>query len=416
MRILACTFTCSPPGTSGFRGGEDVLGWNLLKQISRFHEVWTLTHGADRASIELALNNHAIPNLHVCYVKLPRWLHPLLRVQGGHQFYYHLWQIKAYFAARRLTRDLHFDLFHHITYANDWLASFIGALLPLPYVRGPGGGAHRTPRGFEGEYSLKGRLWEKVRALGQWVFRHDPFFIRGQNRARAILLCNHEAMAKLPGKWASKAHLFPVSGVSGEDLAMAAAPKSAGRFRVLSAGTLIRVKGFGLAIKAFKGFAAVHPEASLSIIGSGPEAPRLRALVRSSQLQGRVQLCGAKPRDELLSEMAASDVFLFPSLRDGGGTVVVEAMATGTPVICLDAGGPGTYVTGECGIKVVPHSPQQAIHDLAGALELLYQDEDLKRRLGQAAHQRAKAVYHWDRLGERLMDIYEHSLTTGGRD
>ena len=187
LRVLGCTFTCCPPGTPGFRGGEDVLGWNLLKQIARYHQVWTLTHGADRDSIEPVLGDGSIPNLNVCYVEMPRWLRPLLRFQGGHQLYYHLWQIKAYLAAKRLCKEVQFDLFHHITYANDWLASFIGALLPLPYIRGPGGGAHRTPRGFEKEYSLQGRLWEKIRAVGQWLFRHDPFFIRGQNRAAGVI-------------------------------------------------------------------------------------------------------------------------------------------------------------------------------------------------------------------------------------
>ena len=56
-RILACAFTCFPPGEAGFRGGEDVLGWNLVKQISRFHEIWVLTHAGDRSGIELALKD-----------------------------------------------------------------------------------------------------------------------------------------------------------------------------------------------------------------------------------------------------------------------------------------------------------------------------------------------------------------------
>jgi len=147
QRILACTFTCCPPGTPGFTGGEDVLGWNLLQQIARFHEVWALTHVEDRSSIEQAIAERPVNGLHFHYVGLPSWLRPLLQFQGGHQFYYYLWQIKAYFSARRLHRKLGFDLFHHITYANDWMTSFIGALLPVPYVRGPGGGRSPDTKG-----------------------------------------------------------------------------------------------------------------------------------------------------------------------------------------------------------------------------------------------------------------------------
>ena len=291
LRVLACAFTCCPPGTPGFRGGEDVLGWNLLGQIARFSQVWALTRGEDRAGIEQALEQEPVSNLNFRYVDLPRSLRPLLKIQGGHQLYYYLWQLKAYFVARRLHKDTRFDLFHHITYANDWMASFIGALLPIPYVRGPGGGAHRTPKGFEREYSLGGRLWEKVRSLGQWLFRHDPAFVKGQSRARAILVCNQEALSGMPIRWAHKAQLFPVNGVSSGDLVLGGEARAPdGQFRVLSAGSLIRIKGFSLALRAFKEFSEKYPSSEFKIIGSGPEESRLKAIVKRGQLHPKVQL------------------------------------------------------------------------------------------------------------------------------
>ena len=391
------------------------MGWNLLKQVARFHEVWALTHAEDPTAIERALEREPVPNLRLQFVNLPRAFHPLLRFQGGHQLYYYLWQIKAYAVAKKLHRKLRFDLFHHITYANDWMVSFIGAFLPIPYVRGPGGGAHRTPKGFQGEYSLGGRLWEIVRALGQWLFRHDPFFIKGQSRAQAILVCSPESVSKMPHKWADKVQMFPVNGISSNDLATGGQkPASDGQFRVLSAGTLIRVKGFSLGIKAFKEFVVRNPRSEFRIIGSGPEESRLRTLIDGSHLHSKVELVPAIPRDELLAKMAACDVFLFPSLRDGGGAVVIEAMSAGKPVVCLDSGGPGMHVTKECGIKIAAHSPEDAAHQLAEALERLHQDETLRFQLGKAAKERAEKIYLWDRLGERLMEVYRHALTTGG--
>lgn len=407
LRVLACAFTCCPPATPGFTGGEDVLGWNLVQQIARFHEVWVLTHAEDRQSIEQTLADKPVEYLHFHYVELPRWLKPLLKFQGGHQVYYYLWQINAYLEARRLHRKLGFELFHHITYANDWMASFIGALLTIPYVRGPGGGAHRTPTSLQKEYTFGGRVWEKVRSIGQWLFRHDPVFLIGQNRASAILLCNRDSVVSLPKRWAHKVNLFPVSGVSTHDLSFSAeATPGQSQFHVLSAGSLIRVKGFALAIRAFSEFSCSHPESHMSIVGSGPEDPRLRNLVRQTGVAGKVELAGAKPRDQLLHEMASCDVFLFPSLRDGGGTVVIEAMAAGKPVVCLDIGGPGMHISDQCGIKITPSSPEATVHELAQALERLYLDRELRLRLGKAGRKRAKDMYHWDKLGERLMEIY----------
>jgi len=410
MRVLVCAYAClRDPDRRFGTGGEAVLGWNIVKQLARFYRVFVLASSEVRETVEEVLKKNPIPNLKFYYINLPRWLHPLSQFSGGVQLYAYLWQLKAYFVARNLHQQFHFDVFHHVTYANDWMASFIGALLPVPYIRGPGGGAHRTPKGFLREYSFLGRLWERLRALGQWLFRHDPFFVLGQRRSRAILVCNREALEAIPKRWRHKAHLFPVNGISARDLTLLTSVRTPGdRFRVLSAGKLIRFKGFTLAIKAFKIFVESHPEAELEIIGDGPDRPYLEALVR--QFQAQVLLPNWMPREELLTKMGLCDVFLFPSLRDGGGAVVVEAMAAGKPVICLDVGGPGLHITEQCGIKVAPHSPEQAVKNMARALGCLCQDRELCLRMGRAARERAEQVYHWDRLGQRLLEIYQEAL------
>ena len=416
-RVLTCAFVCCPPGKPGFTGGESLLGWNLLNQIARFHQVWAITNGADRPSLEQALAENPVQNLQFAYVTLPAWLRVLLRFQGGHQFYYYLWQVRAYFTARRLHQRLKFDLFHHITYANDWMASLIGAMLAIPYVRGPGGGAHATPQGLIQEYSVGGQLWERVRAMGQQLLRLDPFFLKGQGRASALLLCNQESISNVPSRWSHKVHPFPVNGISRHSLPPLTFPSGNGRpFRVLSAGSLIKVKGFALAIKAFKGFADQYPESEMLIIGKGPELPRLRDLVGQLQLNDKVKFTDWVPQEELLSHMSTCDVFLFPSLRDGGGSVVVEAMGVGRPVLCLDIGGPGVHVTPECGIKISPGGVSQTVNELTKALKRLYEDPDLRQKLGRAARDRAEQLYDWDGLGRRLMDIYSTCLSQNHAD
>ena len=412
LRVLVCAYACSPGGSAeAFGGGELVLGWNLVKQLGRFHQVVVLTSTQNRANIEFALPREPLPTVQFHYFDLPSWMAFLRGIQGGIQVYAYLWQLKAYFVARRLHREFQFDVFHHITYANDWMASFIGALLPVPYIRGPGGGAHRTPRELLEEYPIGGRLWERLRAAGQWIFRHDPFFVAGQRRARALLVCNREALEAIPQKWRAKASLFPVNGVSADDLNLPMSDEvCSNSFRVLSAGKLLRIKGYALALRAFKQLAVRYPNAEFVIIGSGPELTRLSSLVDELGLQRQVRFEDWMARQKLLSQMYASDVFLFPSLRDGGGAVVVEAMAAGKPIVCLDLAGPGLHVTPECGIKITPRSPEHTVREMAAALERLYQDKELRVRMGRAARKRAEECYHWDRLGERLREIYREAF------
>ena len=116
--------------------------------------------------------------------------------------------------------------------------------------------------------------------------------------------------------------------------------------RLLTAGRLVPLKGFGLAVKAFGVFLdrlkreGQGSQAELRIIGDGPERSRLQELIKELQLEEQVHLVNWMPREELLGEMAQCDVSVFPSLRDGGGLVVVESMAAGKPVVCLDEEAP----------------------------------------------------------------------------
>jgi len=405
-RVLVCAYACL--GESGVKvgGGEAVLGWNIVKQLARFHKVFVLTHSQNCLIIEKILKREPLDNVKFYYLDLPGWLRFLQKFQGGIQLYAYLWQIKAYFLARKLHQRFHFDVFHHVTYANDWMASFIGALLPIPYIRGPGGGAHRIPKGFFQGFSFREYLWDLFRAVAQWFSRHDPFFILGQWRARAILVCSRESLKVVPKRWRQKTYLFSVNGVTKRDLTLLAPRRKTpgNKFHVFSVGKLIRIKGFNLAIKAFKIFADKVPEAELTIIGDGPELSRLKNLVYQLGLEGKVHFLGWMPREELLLKMPTFDLFLFPGL---GGTIVMEAMAAGKPVICLDIASPGTHVTNNCGIKIRPSSPDQAIKEMAEALDRLYRDKELRLRLGKAARERVEREYLWDRLGEELFKIYQ---------
>ena len=409
MKVLVCAYSCLKDPDKRFEdGGESFLGWNIILQLSRFNQVWILTHSQNQAAIEERTSKSPISNAKFCYINLSS-LDFLRNIHGGVQIYTYLWQIKAYFVAKKLNKKIHFDVFHHATYANDWMASYIGALLPVYYIRGPGGGAHRVPKNFVKKYSFRDRLAEKTRSIGQWIFRHDPFFILGQNKAKAILVCNKESFNAMPVKWQKKAYFFPVNGISSNDfLFLKSIEKSqSDDFLILSAGKLIKIKGFDLAIKAFKIFSEKISNAKLIIVGEGPESENLKKLTREINLSGKVVFEGWLTREKLFQKMIDCDIFLFPSLRDGGGNVVVEAMAAGRPVVCFNEAGPGFHIDEKCGIKIKAENPKQAIKDISDALEKLYFNKELREKLGVGAEKKAKREYDWDKLGDKLSEIYK---------
>jgi glycosyltransferase involved in cell wall biosynthesis len=411
-KVLVSAYACNPSGSLHLHPGEDLTGWRFVEQISRSHDVWVITHEYNREGIRAAGAGGDGDKVRFHFLTLPRPLAALYGVEFGQRIYYYLWQIAAWRAARRLHRRIGFDLAHHVTFGNDWIASYIGAFLPVPFVHGPVGGGQRTPRPLLREYTFGGRLSEWGRNAAQWFGRLDPVRRRALRNAGAILVCNRETLARIPRTSRGKAVLFPVNGIAPEDLVPRFAEgRNDGTFRVFMAGRFHRLKGFAIALRAFAAFARERPGAEMTVVGNGPEDGHLRRIIEDSGVLDRVHMKSWMSRPDLLSAMASSDVFLFPSFRDGGGAVVVEAMASSKPVVCLDSGGPGIHVQPGWGFRIPPGRPDVVVEGLARALNVLDKDRELLRAMGRAARERADEYYLWDRHGDRLLEIYGKILT-----
>src|SRR5207302_2919126 len=128
VNVLISAYACRPD-----RGSEPGVGWNVVRQIARAHDVWVLTRAANRSSIESFLAREPLPRARFVYLDLPRWARFWKQGRRGLRLYYYLWQLMAYRAGRRLHRAVAFDVVHHVTLVSYWMPSFL-ALLPLPFV------------------------------------------------------------------------------------------------------------------------------------------------------------------------------------------------------------------------------------------------------------------------------------------
>lgn len=141
MKILMSAYSCEPG-----RGSEPGVGWNVVREVAKHHEVWVLTRPDEsKAVIEAELARNPVPNLHFVYFTLPFWKDSLrLGQSGAMQIHYYLWQIQAYFVAQRLHREIGFDVVHHVTFVKYSTPCFL-SLLPVPLVWGPVGGGESAP-------------------------------------------------------------------------------------------------------------------------------------------------------------------------------------------------------------------------------------------------------------------------------
>jgi glycosyltransferase involved in cell wall biosynthesis len=401
LKVLASAYACEPD-----KGSEPGIGWNWVKQIARFHEVWVITRENNKEAIESTLAKSPISNVHWVYFDLPRWLRFWKKGQPGIQLYYYLWQIGAYFICKRLHNRIGFDLVHHLTFVKYWMPSFL-AFLPLPFIWGPVGGGDSTPSPFFKTFSIRGKLYEHLRHGVRWLFENDPFVNLTAKRAQVVVATTPETKKRLEVLGCRHIKVFPAVGISERETEVEERCKNH-IFRIVSVGNLLHLKGFQLGLMAFARFQQEFPNCEYHIIGDGPERANFERLAKRYRTADKVRFWGHLPRQQVLEKLSACDVLVHPTLHDSGGWVSLEAMSVGLPVICLDLGGPALQVTEETGFKVPAISPEQVVSDLADALHRLVKDVSLRIRMGQAARERLMQYFDWNRKGEWIRETYEH--------
>jgi glycosyltransferase involved in cell wall biosynthesis len=122
-------------------------------------------------------------------------------------------------------------------------------------------------------------------------------------------------------------------------------------------------------------------------------------------LEDRVLFTGYVPDEDLPAIYSAADLFVFPSLYEGFGLPVLEAMACGTPVIASNASSL-PEVAGEAGIMIAPHD----VRGLAEAMERLLMDKQLRAELRARGLERAKQ-FTWERAAAMTLEVYQDALT-----
>ena len=176
-----------------------------------------------------------------------------------------------------------------------------------------------------------------------------------------------------------------------------------------AAGRLVRKKGFEYLIDGL----ALTPGMVLVIAGDGTLDAELRERARAAGVGERVRFLGNQTQDSVAEWLMAADVVVVPSVRDDSGNVdglpnvVLEALASGTPVITTTAGGIGSVVEDGRTAAVVPERDPAAI---AAALARLITNRAESAALGKAARTLVEGQFGWARVAERLESAYDRAL------
>lgn len=340
LKVLISAYSCSPG-----QGSEPGAGWEWAVAAARAgHDVHLVTRQNNRPGIEDELRRNPSLPIRPEYFDLAE---PWRRIKRGRRrvrLYYTMWQWSVRPLLRKIAEAEGIDVAHHVTFAVDWLPAAAVGLRGVPSVWGPVGGAGTVPPALYRYLGARGVTWELLREvavtpLRSWcgrttaskanliVAQNDDVARFFRRRGRVVVEPN-VALGKLDGYLDARRHATRPTDTTRSDT-------------MVFVARLVPWKGLSLALAAL---AEMPPEWSLRVVGAGPDRRRAERLSRRFEVLERVTFLGELPRSEALREMRDADVMIFPSMHDSAGWAVAESIELGTPVVCLDLGGPATLI------------------------------------------------------------------------
>lgn len=411
LKILASVYACNPE-----KGSDDGVGWNVVQQLRRFGEVWALTLPTNREAIERATAKDPMPDVHWVYFDTPSFISNVVyKGKRAERVHYNLWQMWVYPFARKLHKEVGFDVVQHITYVQYWTASFL-VFLDAPFIWGPVAGGESAPKSFMPSFSEKGQRYERIRDIGRMLGHLHPVVHMDARRCEVAIPATVETERQVLKLGAKKTVILQGAALSRGDFdTLTQFPiRTEGPVRFVSIGRLLHWKGFHLGIRAFAELLKDPdvPECEYWIIGDGNEMQTYKQLAADLGVADKITFTGLIPRSEVLERLAQCDSIVHPSLHEAGGWVTLEAAAAGRPVICMALGGPGAQVTEESGFAIPAHNPEQAVSDIAAAMKRLATEPDLKQRMAEAGRRRVESKFLWDRAGDVFADLPPYNTVT----
>jgi glycosyltransferase involved in cell wall biosynthesis len=347
MKLLISAYACAPN-----RGSEHGSAWNWTSEAARLGEdVTVLVSPAHRGAILAATERDpALQRIRWLFPEVAFWPLQQGKEPVWERTYNLLWQREALRVARALHREQPFDLVHHLTWGGVRAPTFLGTL-GAPLIIGPVGGGETSPAGLRDRMPLRGRVLESVRDLSNATIELNPIVRQGLRKAGVIFARTADTKNLLSPPLRAKTYVQMELGVMPTQIGAPRPVRQTPR-KLLYAGRLLYWKGVHIAVEAMAQLVANMPDAQLTIVGNGPEEARLKTEIAQRGLGANITFVSWMPQEQFLHLYDTHDLFVFPSLHDSTGWVVLESFCKGLPVACLNLGGPKDIVTPKCGIIV----------------------------------------------------------------
>ncbi len=411
-RILLSAYQCGPG-----MGSVSQIGWEWYSGLAKRVPVTLVTHIRNKEA--LTKSGTPLPGSEVHYIDTEWFAGPLYRFasrlfpRSQHSAFlvssldYFVYDRDAIALLQKLKPKEKWDLVHAVTPVSPAGATRLHKL-GLPVILGPWNGGLASPANFP-EIMKDDVGWlYKIRDIGRYL---DRAF--GTTRTAAVILTATNATeASIRQENRGRAVRMLENGVNLDVFQPATwdtMPSEENPLRIVFVGRLVPFKGVAMLIEAVRRVRNEFP-VELSVVGDGPLKEELEGVARTAGVQDIVRFHGALPLPEVAAEMRRSHVFCLPSIRESGGAVVLEAMASGLPALAANYGGPAEIVADEIGRLLSVAGAEALTADMVKAFREIARDPEPWRQKGLAGRIRAEQRYGWSAKISAMLEIYDRVL------
>ncbi len=301
-----------------------------------------------------------------------------------------------------------FDLVHRITPLSPTTPSLLAGkcrAAGVPFVLGPLNGGVPWPQAFDAA-----RRQEK-----EWLsyirdgYKLLPGYRGTRKHAAAIIVGSCDTWKQIPTQYHSKCVYIPENAVEPARFPEQRTRTVTRPLRVLFLGRLVPYKGADMLLEAAAPLIR-SGDVCLKIMGEGPQMGTLQQMIHQEQLTDQVQLTGWVDHAEIQEHLKEADLFAFPSVREFGGAVALEAMAVGLVPMVIRYGGLGELVNEDTGFLIEMGDRATIVSQLREMLKKVIQQPELIEQKAVAARQRVQASFTWDVKAEQVIQVYEWVL------
>jgi glycosyltransferase involved in cell wall biosynthesis len=413
LRALVLAELCNPEWVSG-----PLVGWHHALALSREVDVHLVTHGKNREGIERS----GWPKDRVTFIEMSRleqlkmWMtREVLRVDHttqaftavGIPFYWRFEQL-AWKQFGRALEAREFDVVHRLTPVSPVVSSPIArrcARIGVPFVLGPINGGLPWPRGYENALHKEREFVSRLRTL----YRFAPYLPSTWKNSAALLVASRTTWDEIPHSHHGRCFYVTENGIPASSVL--ASPRETPRrpLRAVFVGRLVPLKCVDVALRGAAPLIR-SGEMVFDVVGDGSERGYLESVAKEEGIADKTTFHGWLEHAETMKVLSTGHVLLFPSIREFGGGVVVEAMSLGVVPLVMSYGGPGEIVDEGSGYRLPLASSEDTAREITGILRRLLADPGLWQKLSDGSRQRVFDAFTWEAKARMSVSVYEHVL------